>query len=162
MEPSFELVDSHIAREKADALFERVEADLRTLLHEEVDIRHIGATAIAGCLTKGDLDIVVRVSPERFAESEAALAKRFSRNSGSVRTESFSAFEGNDCHPHLGVQLVAIGGPHDFFHVFAERLRSSPDLLQRYNALKRAYNGADMGSYRAAKDAFIERTLGKQ
>ena len=143
-------------------MFARVEAELRPLFPAEADIRHIGATAIPGCLTKGDLDIAVRVPVERFAQSDAVLAERFSRNAGSVRTESFSAFEDNACQPHLGVQLVAIGGSHDFFHTFAERLLSSPELLRQYNALKQEYDGADMDSYRAAKDAFIDRALGKR
>jgi GrpB-like predicted nucleotidyltransferase (UPF0157 family) len=63
------------------------------------------------------------------------------------------------CDPHLGVQLAAIDGPFDTFHLFADALRQSPQLLEGYNALKRRYDGSDMQTCRAAKDAFVEQVL---
>ncbi len=159
-EPPFRLVDADRAREKALQLFDEVRTLLHAVLPPGADVRHIGSTAIPGCLTKGDLDIVVRVPATGFDAADAALATRFRRNLGSVRTESFSAFEDPMAQPHLGVQLVAIGGPSDFFHVFVEALRSSPELVEAYGALKLRHDGGDMATYRAAKDAFIERVLG--
>jgi hypothetical protein len=50
------------------------------------------------------------------------LTARFARNDGSIRTDSFSAFEDASADPHLGIQLTAIGGPHDFFHLFVDGL----------------------------------------
>jgi GrpB-like predicted nucleotidyltransferase (UPF0157 family) len=55
------------------------------------DVRHIGATAVPDCLTKGDLDIVVRVPSDDFADADTALATLFARNEGSIRTEGFSS-----------------------------------------------------------------------
>ncbi len=112
-----------------------------------------------GCLTKGDLDIVVRVPAQDFSNADAALASRYARNEGSIRTETFSAFEEASSQHHLGIQLTVIDGPFDFFHQFAEELQRSSQLVEEYNALKRSYDGADMAAYRAAKDAFVERVL---
>ena len=53
----------------------------------------------------------------------------------------------------------AIRGPHDFFHLFVEALRRSPELLTEYNNLKLRHDESDMATYRAAKDAFMERVL---
>ena len=129
------------------------------MLPAAAEIRHIGATAVPGCLTKGDLDIVIRVAAEDFRQTEAVLASRFARNSGSVRTDTFSAFEDKSRAPDLGVQLTVIGGPFDVFHRFVEALLLSPRLVEDYNALKRAHDNGDMAVYRAAKDAFIARVL---
>ena len=90
---------------------------------------------------------------------DAVLATRFARNEGSIRSEHFSAFEDGSTDPHLGIQLTVIDGPEDFFHLFVEALRRSPDLVSEYNALKRRYDGREMAVYRVAKDAFVERVL---
>jgi GrpB-like predicted nucleotidyltransferase (UPF0157 family) len=158
-EPPFALVDPERAREEAERLFEAVSKSLDAILPPTADIRHIGATALHGCLTKGDLDIVVRVPAVDFQAADAALASRYARNDGSIRTTTFSAFEDSSSRPHLGIQLAVIDGPSDFFHQFVEALRQSPPLVEEYNTLKRAYDGSAMATYRVAKDAFVERVL---
>ena len=158
-EAPFILVDADRARQEAQRLFRAVSKSLAQLLPPTADVRHIGATAVPGCLTKGDLDIVVRVPVDQFSDADAVLASRFARNKGSVRSETFAAFEDASSQPHLGIQLVAINGPFDFFHLFVEALQQSPRLVEEYNALKRRHDGADMALYRAAKDAFVEAVL---
>lgn len=161
VEPNFSLhPDPARARAAAEELFGRTAILLRRLLPASADIRHVDATAIPGCLSKGDLDIVVRVDPPDFEAADAALAAHFARNLGSTHT--FSAFEDSGTTPHLGVQLTVAGAAEDFFHVFIEALTRDPDLLARYNALKRQYDGHPMETYRAAKSAFIEAVLAGQ
>ncbi len=158
-EPTFTLVDAEGAHEKAQRLYEAVSTSLKAVLPPTADIRHIGATAVPGCLTKGDLDIVVRVDAGHFDDADSAIAYRFTRNEGSVRTKTFSAFEDDSNDPHLGIQLAAINGPFDFFHHFVEALRQSPALVREYNELKCVHDGGAMAVYRAAKDAFVEKVL---
>ncbi len=50
----------------------RMFAGLRVLL-PEAELDHIGATAVPGALTKGDLDILVRVSPPAFPAAVEVL-----------------------------------------------------------------------------------------
>ena len=146
-------------REAAEALFAMVAAELISVLPGSAEVLHVGATAVPGCLTKGDLDIVVRVDRADFAVSEALLAKRFGRNEGSIRTDEFAAFEDPNRRPNLGVQLTVKGGALDDFHRFAEELRRDPHLVRRYNDLKLRFNGKPMDDYRAAKDAFVTEIL---
>ncbi len=161
-EPNFSLHPDHAqAREAAERLFQQVEAELRGLLPASADIRHVGATAVPGCLTKGDLDIVVRIAAEDFVAADAALAGRFARNMGSKRTDSFSSFEDGAASPHLGIQLTVVGGEDDSFHLFAEALRREPELVARYNALKQAFVGEPMQVYRSAKSAFVKEVLSR-
>ncbi len=160
VEPDFSLHPSPAAaRAAAEALFERIAPVLRRELPLSAEIRHIGSTAIPGCLTKGDLDIVVRVHPTDFQAADEALAARFARNAGSMRSSSFASFEDHTQSPHLGIQLTTIGAANDFFHLLVERLQCDPALLRSYNALKTRFDGHPMAEYRAAKDAFIAEVL---
>jgi GrpB-like predicted nucleotidyltransferase (UPF0157 family) len=68
---------------------------LTGLLPPAADVRHIGATAIPGCLTKGNLDIVVRVPIDQFSDTDAVLASHLAPNEGFIRSK-----------PHLGIQLA--------------------------------------------------------
>jgi GrpB-like predicted nucleotidyltransferase (UPF0157 family) len=159
-DPTFQIAaDAGLAREAASRLFVAMSQRLRSKLPVAADIRHIGATAVPGCLTKGDLDIVVRVAPEDFQQADACLADMLDRNEGSLRSATFAAFEDQSAVPHLGVQLVASGGPQDFFHLFVAALIASPALVQDYNALKARFDGRPMAEYRRAKDAFVARVL---
>lgn len=149
------------ARAAADALFERITAHLRAALPAGADIRHVGSTAVPGCQTKGDLDIVVRVEAADFAAADAVLAARLERNTGSAHTDTFAAFEDATTAPHLGVQLVVVGAPFDDFHRFDAALRGDASLVERYNALKMTFHGRSMDEYRVAKDAFIAEVLAR-
>ncbi|MCC7252258.1 GrpB family protein [Hyphomicrobium sp.] len=161
-EPDFSLHPDQVqARALVERLFEQVAAELRVLLPASADIRHVGATAVAGCVTKGDLDIVVRVPSEAFVTVDDALAARFPRNIGSKRTDAFSSFEDATTTPHLGIQLTIAGGEDDYFHLFADALRQDPGLVAQYNALKREFDGKPMEVYRAAKSAFVRDVLSR-
>ncbi len=148
------------AAEAAERMFRSLRPRLAAVLPSEAVIEHVGATAVSGCLTKGDLDISVQVGPQAFAAADLALSGLFERNAGSVRTDSFSAFKCDDVRPPVGIQLVVRGAPLDVFVRFRDCLRADPALIERYNALKRSHEGADMSAYRAAKAAFIAAVLG--
>ena len=47
--------------------FEKLMVELETLV-PDADIHHVGSTAIPGSLTKGDLDVQVRVVASAFPE----------------------------------------------------------------------------------------------
>lgn len=158
-EQIFTLVDTEHASAAAYRLFDSMLPLLTSHLPPSVDIRHIGATAVPGCMTKGDLDILVRIPSEDFLAADDALSKLFARNTGSTRTRDFSAFEDPARIPSLGIQLTAIGGEFDSFHHFVEALLASPQLVAAYNALKRDWDGAAMDDYRKAKDEFIAHAL---
>jgi GrpB-like predicted nucleotidyltransferase (UPF0157 family) len=151
--------DTEGARSVAEALFEAVARELKSMLPASAIVLHVGATAVAGCLTKGDLDIVVRVDRDDFVLAEERLAAAFARNGGSIRTADFAAFEDDGRSPHLGIQLTIVGGRFDVFHLFVQALRDDPTLVLRYNALKTRFDHGPMRDYRAAKDAFVSEVL---
>lgn len=145
----------NVEPDKIEAAYAQIEAELRGLLPDGVAIHHIGSTSIPGSLTKGDLDVCVRVTTHAFRTCEEILASHYPRNTASVRTESFSSF-GDDT---VGIQLVVAGSELDGFLDFRDALEANPALIAAYNALKQSWHGKDMTPYREAKAAFIEKVL---
>ena len=154
--------DTNQAVALANACFDELLPHLMSILPSGTEIRHVGATAVPGCLTKGDLDIAVRVERLAFPAADAILTQQFARNTGSVRTSDFAAFEDAGSHPPLGIQLVVTGSAYDDFHRFADSLRADATLVDAYNVLKRRFNGQPMQDYRDAKGAFVERVLARR
>jgi len=157
---TFQLVgDPAAAASKAQQLFAEVRARLLGILPPGAIIEHIGATAVPGCETKGDLDIVVRVNANAFESSRAELSKLYQTNVGSVETDSFAAFEDLNAALPLGSQLVVKGSEFDNFSAFRDRLIARPDLVQNYNELKRQFHGRPHDEYRLAKSEFIQAAM---
>lgn len=145
--------------ERANAFAAAATARLRSLLGPDAEITHVGATAVPNCLTKGDVDIVVRVDRVAFSTALAALDAHYEKNIGSPRDDRFASYTDETGAFPLGIQLVVRGSEYDSFKDFSDRLRASETLRASYNALKRSFVGADMETYRKAKADFIARTL---
>jgi GrpB-like predicted nucleotidyltransferase (UPF0157 family) len=151
------LVSEPAVRARVAVLFERERRRIAAAL-PDAQIEHVGATAIPGALTKGDLDLNVRVAGARFAAAEAALAGLYARNTASDHSATFAAF--TDDALDLGVQLTAIGSAEDFFLRQRDRLLADPRLCAAYDDLKRRFAGQRMVDYRAAKEAFWREVAG--
>ena len=141
-------------RERAAAAFELHRRRLAELL-PGAEIHHVGSTAVPGSLTKGDLDIHLRVTGEQLAQADATLTEHYARNASSTHTATFSSFKDDKSEPPLGIQLTAMGGPEDHFCRLRDYLIAHPATNAQYNALKRRFEGAAMDEYRAVKAAFL-------
>lgn len=114
-----------------------------------------------GALTKGDLDVLVRVPASRFAQSVAALGDLYAVHQAHNWTETLASFIDPAARaPAVGVQLVVAGSPSDaFFGPFRDALIADPALLAEYNALKLRLDGEGHERYTATKAAFVEQVL---
>ncbi|WP_211747777.1 GrpB family protein [Paenibacillus sp. Marseille-Q4541] len=121
------------------------------------DIQHVGSSAIPGTLTKGDVDIQVRVQKEEFEEAVCVLNALYQLNEGSVQTSSFRSFYTNDTILPLGVQLTVCHSEFDVFHKFRDVLLINEGYREQYDQLKASFDGKDMESYRKAKQHFFEQ-----
>ncbi|ADP71286.1 hypothetical protein Rvan_2058 [Rhodomicrobium vannielii ATCC 17100] len=121
-------LDADAARRAAEALFETVKRELDSVLPTCAEALHIGATSIPGCLTKGDLDIVVRVERADFSGVKRCFSTLFSPNVGSTCTDDFAAFEDDRRTPHLGIQLTAKVAAKDVF--VGRILRARPSSVR--------------------------------
>jgi GrpB-like predicted nucleotidyltransferase (UPF0157 family) len=145
-------------RAKVLATFEKHRRKIRKLLPRS-EIHHIGSTAISGALTKGDLDILVRVARAQFPKADSALAAHYRRNRTSWRNKSFSSFKDDEADPPLGIQLTVRGGATDIFTQFRDALVKNPLLVAAYNQLKLECEGHYMTHYRQKKTRFIEKVI---
>jgi GrpB-like predicted nucleotidyltransferase (UPF0157 family) len=145
-------------REAVERLFARVAERLGALL-PNADIQHVGSTAIPGSLTKGDLDVQVRVHECDFAGAKERLTAIYAVNAGGFASRDAASFAARDTEPSLGVHLTVIGGPADMQWRFRDLLIASPRLRADYDRLKREFHGASMQKYREAKGEFVARVL---
>ncbi|OAB25544.1 hypothetical protein PMSD_27720 [Paenibacillus macquariensis subsp. defensor] len=139
----------------AQQLFIEQKAIIETLI-PKADVQHVGSTSVPNSLTKGDLDIQVRVKPEDYLYAVDTLSQLYSVNNGSISSDSFKAFKDDITEPPLGVQLTVIDTEFDFFWKFRDVLLTNDHYRAEYDDLKRNYDGKDMDDYREAKNTFFE------
>jgi GrpB-like predicted nucleotidyltransferase (UPF0157 family) len=127
----------------------------------DAEVVHVGSTSIPGALTKGDLDLLVRVGADRFDGAATALGARYRIHQPENWTPTLASFAADGVEaPPVGVQLVVAGSADDaLFEPFRDALIRDPALLAEYNALKRRLDGEDYDRYTDVKGAFVERVL---
>jgi GrpB-like predicted nucleotidyltransferase (UPF0157 family) len=137
----------------------RLSAQLGALLPGYA-VHHIGATAIAGALTKGDVDVLLQVPAAEFPTAVRVLRENFPVRQAQNWTSEFASF-GNDAAYELpvGIQVVVVGSELDFLPFLRDYFRANPDALREYNQLKleHALEGPD--GYWKAKDRYLATVL---
>ncbi|WP_416828139.1 GrpB family protein [Ectobacillus polymachus] len=141
-----------------ESLFSKQKSNLRSFL-PYADIRHVGSTAVPGMITKGDLDIQVRVAEKDFEAAKKILDALYDRNEGSPTTEHFISFKDDSIKPPLGIQLTVKDSEFDIFWKITEVLKESESWRSAYNELKQTFEGHDMEEYRKAKSDFLQRLM---
>lgn len=125
------------------------------------DVEQVGATAVPGALTKGDVDVLVRVSEADFSAAIEILRSRYTVHQPHNWTSTLASFKDPTASdPEVGVQLVVSGSSDDcLFGPFRDALIRDANLLAEYNGLKKRLDGADYDRYTERKAKFIERVL---
>ena len=123
----------------------------------DADIQHVGSSAVPNSLTKGDLDIQVRVSSELFLHAVDKFSELYDINEGSIKTNEFRAFKDDTNSPPLGIQLTVFDSEFDFFWRFRDILLQNDKYRMEYDNLKRKFEGKEMDEYREAKNDFFNR-----
>lgn len=141
------------------AILPRISARIAEVL-PDAEIHHVGATSIPGALTKGDLDVMVRVESGRFAFAVDRLRARFPVKQPENWDPYFASF-GSDTEFALpvGVQLVVKDSEADFFLFIRDYLTTHAGALARYNRAKQAHADKGEKDYRSAKDRVLTSLL---
>jgi GrpB-like predicted nucleotidyltransferase (UPF0157 family) len=139
-------------RTRADALFASVEARVRSLLPSAL-VEHIGSTSLPDGLTKGDLDVQIRVHADEFEEACRLLSQVYEENPGGF-TDDGRSYKDDATEPPLGLHVTVIDGASDIQFRHRDLLRARSDLRADYDSLKRRFDGGAMDEYREAKHGF--------
>src|SRR5688572_24200981 len=115
---------------RIERVLQRILPQLAALI-PNAEVHHIGATAIPGSITKGDVDILIRVSAEHFASALESLRENFSVKQPENWTAEFASF-GDDAEYELplGIQLVVMGSTDDFFLFLRDYFIAKPAALE--------------------------------
>ena len=144
---------------RAASRFASVRAQIERLLPRAV-VEHIGASAIPGAVSKGDLDICVRVTPSDHASVVCTLTGcGYIEKLDTLRTQQLCMLEWHKPSEEHAIQLVAEGSPFDMFIAFRDALLADPYLVTEYNQVKLHAAHLSDAEYRAEKSAFIERVI---
>lgn len=136
-------------------ILDQIAPELRSLL-PFAEIHHIGATAISGAMTKGDLDILLRVDASEFKDSVLRLGQHFEVRQPQ-NWDSFFASFGDDqkFELPLGLQLVIKDSEADFILFVQNYLGSHPEILAEYNRVKLNSAAKSTDEYWEAKDRVL-------
>lgn len=117
-----------------------------------------GGTSVPGALTKGDIDLHLRVVPHEFADVVSRLRAAYLAASPASWAATLAVFDLSGSHP-TGLAVTPVGSEHDrrFCRTWAA-IRRDPELLARYNALKTAAD--DAAGYEDRKSAFFTELAG--
>jgi uncharacterized protein len=86
--------------QRVQTIFE-MESDRTARLIPRADIEHVGATSVPGAVTKGDVDIQVRVAQRQFKAATRTLKSLYEIHQPENWSENFASFQENQLHPLL-------------------------------------------------------------
>lgn len=122
------------------------------------DIQHIGSTSIPDSITKGDLDIVIRVPKEKFEGAIGALKSLYEINQPENWSQTFASFKDQkNLGTDFGAQLVIKDSKSDDFVKLRDILIENPKLIEELNLIKVKHEGRYMEDYRKEKADFFQK-----
>ena len=122
---------------EAKAIHVRVRRTLREL---EIpgELEWTGGSSVPRTLTRGDVDLHLRVPAESFATTVAILKDHFPIGSPHSWAETLAVFDIPDQPLPTGLAVTPIYSEHDRRFTRAwSRIAADPDVHRRYNDLKR-------------------------
>ncbi len=124
------------------------------------DLELVGGSSVPGALTRGDVDLHLRVSPADFAAAVDALRRTHAVVHPEIWGPTLAAFEAVGSALPTGIAVTPAGSEHDLrFTRTWQLLRADPALVQEYNAAKLADDGPAGEGYEERKSAFFDRVL---
>ena len=152
-------LDPHQYQPEVSQLFEEIANEVCRLL-PNARVEHIGASAIPGAISKGDLDVFVGVDEEELDRAVEFLERNDYRvKPDTLRNKSLCMLETWSYEVPVALQVVANGSQYEMFLTFRDAVKRSECLLEEYNQMKHLCEGMGEDSYRIRKSEFIEYVL---
>ena len=147
------------ASDRFRAQAERILREQKTILAEAGVpgmLELVGGTSVVGALTKGDVDLHLRVEPACFDEAVVAARRLFAVVHPAIWCSTLATFSVPAELP-TGLAVTPLGSEHDLrFSRVWRLLAADPALVAEYNAVKR---DAPAAEYEKRKSAFFDRVL---
>ncbi len=116
-----------------------------------------GASSVRQALTRGDVDLHLRVPPDAFAAAVDVVRVLHAVRRPDLWCATLATFAVDAPLP-TELAVTPVGSEHDVrFTRTWDLLRADPRLLAAYDAVKQRADGAP--DYEAAKAAFLDRLL---
>lgn len=149
-----DLILSDTIVDEARQTRDRVETELaRADIPGEVVVT--GPASIPGVLTRGDIDLHLRVDPALFETAVERLRTIYPPASLRSWAPTLAVFDVPAARP-TGLAVTPVASTHDKRFTSAwQRLPNEPDLLREYNAIKLQDQTVDV--YEERKSAFFDR-----
>ncbi len=146
---------------RAVAAYEDVELLLTAIL-PDARIAHVGASAVPGAYSRGNVDVCVAVPRASFDESLVVLVDAgFVTRPHDAGADPARLLEAPDSALALTLRLIETASRHESLIRFRDALRADAELLARYNALRIAAAPAGGAAYALAKTQFIEGVIAR-
>ncbi len=118
----------------------------------------VGGSSVPGALTRGDVDLHLRVPPADFAATVARLRDRYAVVHPEIWAPTLATFTVPAELP-TGLAATPVGSEHDLrFTRTWQLLAADPALVAEYNAVKLAAADPD---YESSKSAFFDSVLAR-
>jgi hypothetical protein len=120
----------------------------------------VGGSSVPGALTRGDVDLHLRVPPADFAAAVDALRRSHAVVHPEIWGATLATFEAIGTPLPTGVAVTPVDSEHDRrFSRTWQLMRADPALVAEYNAAKLAEDGPRGDGYEERKSAFFDRVL---
>ncbi|MCU1432424.1 MAG: hypothetical protein JWP95_1529 [Actinotalea sp.] len=122
----------------------------------------VGGSSVPGALTRGDVDLHLRVEPPDFPTAVDRLRAVHAVVHPAVWGPSLATFALGEVAPGVpaGLAVTPVGSEHDLrFSRSWTLLAADPDLVRAYNRMKTADDGPDGPAYEDRKSAFFDSLL---
>lgn len=123
------------------------------------DLVWVGGSSVPGALTRGDVDLHLRVQPDAFATAVRLLRRDHAVVHPEIWCATLATFDVDAPLP-AGLAVTPVGSEHDvrFTRTWA-LLRADARLLAEYNRVKAEADDVAPDEYEARKSAFFDQIL---
>ena len=153
------LYDPEHYQPKVRAQFHKIERQLQPYL-PHCSIEHIGASAIPGALSKGDLDICVVTQKGQMPTTiDTLLSLGYEKKTDTLQTHQLCMMVPLENNLDIALQVIEKGSEFEFFLHFRDALIANQQWVRAYNRIKQEAADLPADEYRARKSRFIHFVL---
>jgi GrpB-like predicted nucleotidyltransferase (UPF0157 family) len=154
---------------EAPRIFEEIKRSLCNLIPYQIQVEHVGSTAVPGLGGKGIIDILIVTKPEhmqRIVELLESQGYKHNPEAGNAERLFVSGpYRYRDKELHIHLHITFFGSKeHKDKLLFRDYLRKNPEEARRYYKLKKRWSkeaGPDPSKYTELKTSYINEVLEK-